>query len=97
MLRTGFAAWLLAHGVPLRTELGPIGLVPLAISVLAAWRLIRAGVHAARAAGARRSRSVAPALRAGVAVAVAYGLYGTVLALGVSTAGRARVGGPGRR
>jgi hypothetical protein len=85
VLRTGFAAWLLAHGVPLRTELGPIGLVPLAVSALAAWRVTRAGVHAARAAGARRSRSVAPALRAGLAVAVAYGLYGTVLALGVST------------
>ena len=85
VLRTGFAAWLLAHGVPLRTGLGPIGLVPLAVSALAAWRVARAGVHAARAAGARRSRSPAPALRAGVAVAVAYGLYGTVLALGVST------------
>jgi hypothetical protein len=85
VLRSGFAAWLLAHGVPLSTNLGPIGLVPLAISALAAWRVARAGVHAARAAGARRSRSVVPALRAGVAVAVAYGLYGTVLALGVST------------
>src|SRR5262245_55244319 len=85
VLRTGFAAWFLAHGVPLSTNLGPIALVPLAISALAAWRVARAGVHAARAAGARRSRSVAPALRAGVAVAVAYGLYGTVLSLGVST------------
>ena len=85
VLRTGFAAWLLAHGVPLSTGLGPISLVPLAISAIAAWRVARAGVHAARAAGARRSRSVAPALRAGGAVAFAYGLYGTVLALGVST------------
>ena len=33
VLRTGFAAWLLAHGVPLRTELGPIGLVPLFVLV----------------------------------------------------------------
>jgi Family of unknown function (DUF6350) len=86
VLRTGFASWLLAHGVPLSTGLGPISLVPLAITALAAWRVARAGVHAARAAGARRSRSVAPALRAGAAVAVAYGVYGTVLALGVSTA-----------
>src|SRR5688572_4976035 len=55
VLRTGFAAWLLAHGVPLTTELGPVALVPLAVTALAAWRVARAGVHAARAAGARRS------------------------------------------
>jgi hypothetical protein len=93
VLRTGFAAWLLAHGVPLTTGLGPISLVPLAVSALAAWRVGRAGVHAARAAGARRCRSMAPALRAGVAVALAYGLYGTVLALGVSSPA-ARVSAP---
>jgi hypothetical protein len=87
VLRSGFAAWLLAHGVPLTTDLGPIGLIPLAISALAAWRVSRAGVHAARAAAARRSRSVLPALKAGAAVAVAYGVYGTALALAVSTAG----------
>ncbi|GIJ65280.1 cell division protein PerM [Virgisporangium ochraceum] len=87
VLRSGFAAWLLAHGVPLKTDLGPIGLTPLAISVLAAWRVSRAGVHAARAAAARRSRSVVPAVKAGAAVALAYGVYGTVLALAVSTAG----------
>lgn len=89
VLRSGFAAWLLAHGVPLKTDLGPIGLTPLAISALVAWRVSRAGVHAARAAAARRSRSVLPALKAGAAVAVAYGVYGTVLALAVSTAGLA--------
>src|SRR5690349_21477680 len=87
VLRSGFAAWLLAHAVPLKTELGPIGLTPLAISALAAWRVSRAGVHAARAAAARRSRSVVPAFKAGAAVAVAYGIYGTALALAVSTAG----------
>jgi hypothetical protein len=47
----------------------------------------RAGVHAARAAAARRSRSVVPALKAGAAVAAAYGVYGTALALFVSTDG----------
>lgn len=87
VLRSGFAAWLLGHGVPLKTDLGPIGLTPLAISALAAWRVARAGVHAARAAAARRSRSVVPALKAGAAVALAYGVYGTALALAVSTAG----------
>jgi hypothetical protein len=87
VLRTGFAAWLLAHAVPLKTDLGPIGLTPLAITALAAWRVARAGVHAARAASARRSNSVLPALKAGAAVAAAYGIYGTALALFVSTEG----------
>lgn len=87
VLRSGFAAWLLAHGVPLKTDLGPIGLTPLAISALAAWRVSRAGVHAARAAAARRSPSALPALKAGGTVAAAYGVYGTALALAVSTAG----------
>ncbi len=87
VLRSGFAAWLLARGLPLKTDLGPIGLTPLAISALAAWRVSRAGVHAARAAAARRSLSVFPALKAGAAVAGAYGVYGTALALAVSTTG----------
>jgi hypothetical protein len=87
VLRSGFAAWLLGHGVPLQTDLGPIGLTPLAISALAVWRVARAGVHTARAAAARRSRSVVPALKAGAAVATAYGIYGTALALAVSTTG----------
>src|SRR5262249_60065596 len=36
--RLGLAAWLLAHGVPIETRLGPIGLAPLALSGLAASR-----------------------------------------------------------
>src|SRR5262245_27860801 len=51
--RIGLAAWLLAHGVPVETQLGPIGLAPLALTMLAAWRVARAGVHTARAIGAR--------------------------------------------
>src|SRR2546429_3006393 len=34
----GTGGWLLAHGVPLDTGAGRIGLVPLGVSVLAAWR-----------------------------------------------------------
>src|SRR5215207_914079 len=34
VLRGGFAAWLLAHGVPLATGNGPLALVPLAITAL---------------------------------------------------------------
>ncbi len=45
-----------------------------------AWRLVRAGVHAVRATGAHRGRSVWPAVRAGVAVALVYGLIGAVVA-----------------
>ncbi|MFY1635997.1 DUF6350 family protein [Solwaraspora sp. WMMB335] len=73
--QAGLAAWLLGHGVPLDTPTGPLGLPPLLLSVLAAWRICRAGVHTTRAIGARRSRSP---LRAG-AVAIAVGLvYGAV-------------------
>ena len=49
------------------------------------WRAPASTPRGRPARGA--ARSVAPALRAGAAVAVAYGLYGTVLALGVSTSG----------
>jgi hypothetical protein len=87
VVRGGFAAWLLAHGVPLWTDRGPVSLVPLGITALAAWRVARAGVHAARAVGARRSRSALPALRAGLAVGLAYGAYGAAAALAVSAAG----------
>jgi hypothetical protein len=70
----GTGAWLLSHGVPL----GRFGLVPLALSVLAAWRVGRAGVHTARAIGARRP---APAVLAAAAVAVVYGLLGVPAAM----------------
>src|SRR5437870_5582911 len=45
VFRFGTAAWLLAHGVALTSGAGRYGLVPLALSVLAAWRVGRAGVH----------------------------------------------------
>ncbi|GIJ44773.1 hypothetical protein Val02_16590 [Virgisporangium aliadipatigenens] len=87
VLRAGFAAWLLGHGVPITTDLGPISLVPLVVTGLAAWRVMRAGVHAARAVGVRRTAAVGPAVRAGVAVGVAYGVYGGIIGLAVSTDG----------
>ncbi len=55
--RAGAAGWLLGHGVPLVMATGPLGLAPLAVTVLAVWRLVRAGVHASRAIGARGGRS----------------------------------------
>src|SRR5690348_15176435 len=53
VLRSAAAGWLLAGGVPLHTGGGPLGVVPLAVSALAGWRIYRAGVHTARAIGAR--------------------------------------------
>jgi hypothetical protein len=81
VLRIGLAGWLLAHGVELRTTIGPLGLAPLAFTVLAAWRVARAGVHTTRAIGGRRQGSPLVALSAAVAVAVVYGLLGAAAAL----------------
>ncbi len=50
-LRFGFAAWLLAHGVPLSLGGTPLSLVPLAITGLAFWRVAIAGRNTIRAAG----------------------------------------------
>ena len=48
VLRFGTAAWLLAHGVPVHVGLGTIGLAPLGITLVAAWRVARAGVSTPR-------------------------------------------------
>jgi hypothetical protein len=80
VLRIGMAGWLLAHGVELRTGIGPLGLTPLAFTVLAAWRVARAGVHTTRAIGGRRRGSPRMALSAAAAVAVVYGLLGAAAA-----------------
>jgi hypothetical protein len=81
LARLGLAGWLLGHGVPLHTGAGPLGLTPIALSVFAAWRVARAGVHVTRAAGARRSRSVRRALLVGGAVGLGYGLLGVLAAV----------------
>lgn len=87
-VRITAAGWLLAHGTPVQTAAGEIGLAPLALSVFAAWRVARAGLHVTRAQGALGSGSVTSALLAAVAVAPAYGLIGAVMA--------SVVGGPAR-
>ncbi|MEG3634909.1 cell division protein PerM [Micromonospora palythoicola] len=87
--RAGAAGWLLGHGVPLVTATGPLGLAPLAVTALAMWRLVRAGVHASRAIGARGGRSPGRTLAAAAAVGVAYGLLGALVAVLVGA------GGPG--
>lgn len=78
--RYGLGAWLLGHGVPLGTGVGPLGLAPLAVTALAAWRVVRAGVHTTRAIRARHSRSPRSAVRVALAVGGGYGLLGAVVA-----------------
>lgn len=86
-LRTALAGWLLGHGVPLHTDSGPLGLAPLALTVLAFWRLSRAGVHVSRAIGARDTRSPRRALLAASAVGIAYALLGALAAVLVGAGG----------
>jgi hypothetical protein len=76
----GLAGWLLGHGVPIGTSIGPLGLAPLLLTVLIVWRLNRAGLHVTRAIGARRSGSFGRALLVAVAVGTAYTLIGILAA-----------------
>jgi hypothetical protein len=78
--RVAAAGWLLAHGVPLQVGAGSVGLLPLALTALAAWRVSRAGVHVTRAIGARGSRSWRHAAIVAAAVALAYGVIGLFVA-----------------
>jgi len=81
------AGWLLAHGVALETRLGPIGLAPLTLTGFAFWRLIRAGVHTARAIRARRGRPWVGTLVVGGSVGLAYAVLGAITALAVQVPG----------
>ncbi|GAA4688851.1 cell division protein PerM [Phytohabitans rumicis] len=83
--RVGLAGWLLGHGVPLDTPAGPIGLAPLALGVFAAWRVSRAGVHVARAIGARHHGSPAQALAVAGTVGIGYGVLGLLGAVILNT------------
>lgn len=83
--RVATAGWLLAHGVPVTTAAGPLTLAPLALTALAVWRVVRAGVHVTRAIGARDSRSPRRALLAAAGVGVGYGIIGGALGLAVDT------------
>jgi len=85
--RLGLAGWLLGHGVPLGTTAGSLGLPPLALALLAAWRVLRAGVHTSRAIGARRSGSLRQAALVACIVGLAYGLIGALAAAAVDGGG----------
>src|SRR2546430_104901 len=73
--RFGTGFWLLGHGVPVTVGEERLALVPLALSVLAGWRVNRAGVHTARAIGARDPLR---ALLAAGAVALVYAGLGAL-------------------
>ncbi|MFI5492671.1 DUF6350 family protein [Actinoplanes sp. NPDC051859] len=90
----GLAGWLLGHGVPIGTSIGPLGLAPLLLTLLAGWRLNRAGLHVTRAIGARRSGSARAALLVAGAIGAAYGILGLLAALVVD--GRGTDVSPGR-
>lgn len=79
-VQVAVAGWLLSHGVPLQIGSGMIGLLPLTLTALAAWRLARAGVHVTRAIGARQCRSWRRALLASGTTGLAYGVLGLLAA-----------------
>ncbi|GIF77582.1 cell division protein PerM [Asanoa siamensis] len=79
--RAGLAGWLLAHGVPLGTSLGPLGLPPLAVAAFAAWRVSRAGVHTSRAYGIAQRGTPLQAATVATTVGFGYGVVGTAAAL----------------
>jgi hypothetical protein len=85
--RVGLGAWLLGHGVPLGTSVGPVALAPLLLTLLAAWRLSRAGVHVTRAIGARGSGSPTAAVTVAAAIGIAYGVLGVLAAAAVDGPG----------
>lgn len=83
----GLAAWLLGHGVPLGSAIGPFSLAPLLLTVLAVWRLNRAGLHVTRAIGARRSGSPRAAFVVAGTVGLWYSFLGAAVAMVISGPG----------
>jgi hypothetical protein len=85
----GLAGWLLGHGVPIGTSIGPLGLAPLLLTLLITWRLSRAGLHVTRAIGARRGGSVRAALSVAASIGLWYAVLGALVALAVDGPGTA--------
>ena len=76
----GLAGWLLGHGVPIGTSIGPLAVAPLLLTLLVVWRLNRAGLHVTRAMGAQRSGSAGRAVGVAGVLAAAYALVGALAA-----------------
>jgi hypothetical protein len=85
--KVGLAGWLLGHGVPLVASIGPVDLTPLLLTLLAAWRLNRAGVHVTRAIGARHSGSPGAAVLVAVSIGLWYAVLGALAAFVVDNPG----------
>jgi hypothetical protein len=79
--KAGLAGWLLGHGVPIGTSIGPLALAPLLLTLLIVWRLNRAGLHVTRAIGARRSGSIRSALSVAGMIGLWYAVIGLLAAL----------------
>ena len=77
----GLSGWLLGHGVPIGTSIGSLSLAPLLLTLLAGWRLNRAGLHVTRAIGARRSGSSRVALLVAGMIGISYAVLGALAAL----------------
>ncbi len=88
VLRFAASGWLLGHGVPVTIGPDTISLVPLLVTALAVWRLIRAGVHTSRAVSGYQARSVRGAVVAAVCVGLAYAAVGAIVAIWVDTSVR---------
>ncbi|MDT4990634.1 MAG: hypothetical protein QOH97_526 [Actinoplanes sp.] len=88
-LHAGLAAWLLGHGVPIGTSIGPLALAPLLLTLLVGWRLDRAALHVTRAIGARHNGSLRTALKIAGAIGIAYAILGGLAALFVDGRGTA--------
>jgi hypothetical protein len=91
--RAGMAGWLLGHGVPIGTSIGPLALAPLLLTLLILWRLNRAALHVTRATGARHSGSVRAALAVAGMIGVWYAVIGLLAALLTDGRGTAVSGG----
>lgn len=76
----GLAGWVLAHGVPLGTPIGPIAMAPLTVTLLVMWRLARAGVHTTRGYGVRDSGDLKHACTVAGSVAAVYTAFGAAAA-----------------
>lgn len=86
VLRAGAQAWLLAHGAPLETAAGAVGLVPLGLTLVLMALLHRAGRWAASTSPGLDLREAAVAVGA---AATGYGLLaGTVAALASTSVSR---------
>lgn len=69
-------AFLLAHGSGLTTSWGEVGLIPLGLTALPAWLLVRAGAAVARR---RMLATLGQVTEAVVALAIVYGVLATML------------------